>query len=139
MSNRRDPLAEQYFKNAIRIDSAGIDAHYGLGMYYQNMGDYEKAIETYKKIVLLDTRFEKAYFNLGHIYLEQDSVEKAKRHFDLAIKVSPFYAKAYYKRGECFEKLGKFAEALKDYRKTLGLDEEFEAAQKGVERLEEKI
>ncbi len=136
-SRKEDPIAVDYFNNALNINPQSIEALYGLAIYYQNIYNAEKAIENYQKIIDVNPDFKYAHYNMGYInlvYLEK--FLKAIEHFTNAIEIDPEYAKAYYNRGYCYELTGNYDKARSDYRKSLEFKTNYEQAIKGLNRLD---
>lgn len=81
-----------------------------LGDVYANEGNYDLAIENFKKSVALKPDYADAVHNIGHIYLELKDYEKAKKYLSQALEMNPrLYPAAY--------KLGLIAFEEKDYVK----------------------
>ncbi|MCF8386954.1 MAG: tetratricopeptide repeat protein, partial [Bacteroidales bacterium] len=59
-------------------------------------------------------------------------------YFNAAIEIDPAYAKAYYNRGYCNELMGNFAQARKDYQRTMDIIPNYEKAIEGLNRLDRK-
>jgi tetratricopeptide (TPR) repeat protein len=68
-SMKKDPMAVDYFKNALKIQPGSKEALYMLGMFYQESGQYENAIKTYTSLSRIDSTSRNAPFNIGYIYL----------------------------------------------------------------------
>lgn len=60
---------------------------------YFTSGDYEKAIDEYKKIIETDPETIEAYLQLGAIYYHQDEIESVREVYNQALKVNPDLAK----------------------------------------------
>jgi tetratricopeptide (TPR) repeat protein len=135
-SNRNNPVALQYFDNAIRLDSTDLEAREFKGVFYKRRGEFDKAFATYRDIVARNPDYSNAYFDMGIIYLELDSLSKAYDHFDIAVKTDALFVKAYYYRGLCAELQGNLDAALADYKQANGMSPDFEEAKKALERLE---
>jgi len=136
-AGKKMKLAEGYYKNAIRINEKSTEAIYGLGKYYQDSEQFQKAKNTYRKLTAVDPQYENAYYNIGYIYFLQDSLPSALTQFKIATKVAPLMAKGYYMTGLVHESMGNVSEARKDYNRALGLNPEFDMARKGLTRLDE--
>ncbi|HLP94877.1 MAG TPA: tetratricopeptide repeat protein [Saprospiraceae bacterium] len=134
--NRNNPLAVQYFDNALRVDSTYLEAQEFKAVYYKKKGDYDKAFSIYRDLLLRDPDYANAYFDMGIIYLELDSLSKAYDNFNIATKVDPIFVKAYYYRGVASEKMGNKEAALADYKQASGMAPEFQEAQEAKSRLE---
>ena len=86
--------------------------HYVKGYLYQNMKDYDKAIEAYKTVIEMDPTYANAYHNLGICYsdlAQQVSDASATQDFrSKAFKASQAKMKEYYKMAlPMFEELRK--------------------------------
>lgn len=131
-------LAEKYYNNAIAIDSTNIHALHAKADYYQNIQDYNQALEIYRKIVSIDPTYSEAYFNTGILYMDMDSLDKALKNFDIATKVEPTEAVYYYYRGLAREKAGKKDEAKQDYEQALKFDSNLSEAKTALEKFTKK-
>lgn len=137
-SNRLNPVAVQYFDNALRVDTSYLEAEEFKAAYYKRRGQFDKAFEIYRGLIMKDPDYANAYFDMGMIYLEMDSLSKAYDNFNIAIKVDPIFIKAFYYRGVASEKMGNKEAALADYRQANGMAPEYPEAKEARERLEKK-
>lgn len=137
-SLRNNPVALQYFDNALRVDSSYLEAQEFKGAFYKRRGEYDKAFDVYRELILRDPDYANAYFDMGVIYLELDSFSKAYDNFNIAIKVDPIFVKAYLYRGEAAEKMGNREAALADYKQASGMSPEYKEAKEALERLQKK-
>ncbi len=138
-SKQKNPLALQYFDNAIRLDSMNFESHYAKAMYYQSQGDYTNAKKVFKNAIRTDKTFAEAYYNIGFMLLQEDSTEKAKREFERVIAYDQDNAKAYYNRGLCNEILEKYQEAKDDYEQAIIFDPEFDLPTTALQRVKKKL
>lgn len=132
---REDPIALQFFDNAVRVDTNNIFALHTKANYLQQTGKTQEAIDVYRKINLIDMGYADAYFNSGLAYLELDSTEMAYKSFDFAVKTDPLYSSAYYYRGLAAELLGKLGQAKADFEQTITVDPGFEPAKESLKRV----
>jgi tetratricopeptide (TPR) repeat protein len=137
-ANRNNPLAVQYYDNALRVDSTYLEAQEFKAVFFKKKGDFDKAFAIYRDLLLRDPDYANAYFDMGVIYLELDSFSKAYDNFNIATKVDPIFVKAYYYRGVASEKMGNLEAALADYKQANGMSPEFQDAQEARARLEKK-
>lgn len=136
-SLRNDPLAEGYLLNALRVQPENKEALYMLGMYYQNTGQYEKALQTYNRLSVTTPGFRNAPYNKGYIYLVYlTDFPKAIEAFTAAIRIDPDYADAYFNRGYAYELNHQPDLAYKDYKTTLKLEVNNPRAIEGLNRLD---
>lgn len=136
---QHNPLAIDYYRNALEIKPASEEALYNLGMYYQESEQYDMAINVYKSILQLDPVDFDSHFNMGVIYTEYlDSLGKAMENFNLAIRDNPQDPRGYFGRGKCYEKQGNITSATMDYKKALELDPQYTSAALALERMSKR-
>jgi tetratricopeptide (TPR) repeat protein len=139
-SMRKDPIAIDYFNDAIKQNPKSIDAIYGLGMYYQENEKYNEAIAEYDSIIHIDPKYKFAHYNLGYIHLVYLKVySQAVKHFTNAIACDPNYAEAYYNRGYSYELMGDVQNAKTDYNKALELRHNYQKPIDGLNRIDKLI
>jgi len=136
-SLRKDPVAVDYLKNAIKIKPDSREAMYMLGMFYQENGRYEEALETYARLEKVDSTFKAASFNTGYIYLVYlHDFNKAADYFSESLKKDPGYIEALFNRGYAYELSGKYSKAYQDYKHVLVLKENYRKAIDGMNRID---
>ncbi len=136
-STRHNKLAEDYYNNALKLNPKSIEALYGLGMYYQEIAEYNSAIAAYDSIISINPKYKQAHFNLGYIHLVYLQVySQAIKHFTNAISCDPDYAEAYYNRGYSYELSGDVTSAKADYKKALELKTNYQKAIDGLNRID---
>jgi tetratricopeptide (TPR) repeat protein len=116
---QKDPLAEQYYKNAWNLDTNNTHAQYVLAYYYQESGQFEKAINNYH--FLLEKEANKnALFNLGYInlvYLED--YKQAIIDFQKALNIDEDYIDALFNLAYALELSGDREDARLKYKEIL--------------------
>ena len=136
-SVKKDKLAVDYLKDALNIRPNNKEALYYLGMFYQENGQYDKAIQTYLILGKADSLFKNAPYNIGYIYLVYlKEFKQAIKYFTDALKLDPVYVEAFYNRGLANEHDGNYSNAYKDYQKTLELKTNYQKAIDGLNRLD---
>ena len=136
-ASKNEPIALQFFDNALRVDSTNLVALHEKAYYLSNTrNDLGGAMELYKKIIIFHPQYPDAYFNSGLLYLDMDSLDQAFQQFDLNIKVEPTFYQAYYYRGLCAEMKGDLELAKKDYAQALDLAPGFQRAQEALNKLQ---
>lgn len=134
---QRNPLAIDFYRNALQVQPTSIEALYNLGMYYQENGQPRLAVNTYLSILQLNPMHFDAHHNLGYLYTYQiDSASVALQYYDLAIRDNPMEPRAYFGRGRCYEELGQIDKATADYVKALELNPQFSGAAEALNRVE---
>ena len=126
---RNNPLAVQYYNNALKVEPNNTEALYNRGLFFQNTGEIGKAMADYNTIIKIDPHYADAYFNMGYINsVLSSNWNEAIRFYTEAIKADDQYAEAYFNRGVCFEKTGNKEAAKKDFISTLDISPGYKPA-----------
>ena len=117
-----DALAVDYYKSTININPKNINAMYNLGLFYQEHGATQQALDMYQRVLKINPSYTNAIYAVGYInYEEKQDYLTALDCFNKAIKSDSTYYEAYDARAEVYKKLGKTAEANKDFETALRL------------------
>lgn len=133
-----NPLAPEYYQNALNIRPESGEAYYNLGKYYQDIGKYNEAIDAYLTVTRLknDVRFKaNAFFGLGYIHIELQVYDAARDYFGQAIQENPQYYQAYYAKGFAHERLGDLFNAKAYYEKALQINPDYENARQALKNV----
>jgi len=124
VENQKKSLADEekrgQLAEAKRLNNAGV-------MAYHN-GQYERALELFKKALEIDPSFTEAYNNLGLTCTETNQEEKATEAFRKAIELSPELSAAYNNLGYVFYRLGSYEEAIEMYNEAIGRSKDSSSA-----------
>ncbi len=116
VEHQKKSLADEEHKRQLaeakRLNNAGV-------MAYHN-GQYERALEQFKKAIEIDPSFTEAYNNLGLTYTETNDETRATEAFRKAIELSPDLAATYNNLGYVFYRLGSYQEAVEMYNESIG-------------------
>jgi len=138
-STADNPLAIDYFNNALNIDPQSIEALYALGLFYQQLGDAENAITTYNRLLVVDPENVYGHYNLGYVNLVLlAEYEQALGHFDIASQLMPDYYEAIYNKAYCNELLGNYKTARELYNQVLEIETNYTKAIEGLNRIHGK-
>ncbi len=136
MTLKHEKIALQYFNSALALRPQSVEAYYGRSMFYQETGDFNKAIEGYTMLTTVDPKNKNAHFNLGYIHQEYLKVyDEALKHYTRAIAADSAYFEAWYNRGLCYESLGNIQAAKSDFQKAAAINPEYTPAKGGLSRL----
>lgn len=108
---------------------------YFKGVYYENTGDKNKALEFLNQAIVRDYTFLDAYMNKGRILYDQKKYNDAIKVYRLALNVQSTYADAYFWMGKCQEALGQKADAKLNYERAYGLDKTLTEAKDAADRI----
>ena len=131
----KNPIAAQYFENAIQVDPNSINALQTKASYLHNNDKLDEAMDLYQKVIEIDSKYAEAYQSMGVIYFEKDSLQKAYENFDISTKVDPTFVIGYYFRGLAAEAMGNLASAKEDYQNVLNFDPQYDKAIEAMERV----
>jgi len=109
----------------VRAGTVSKEQVFQVALLAARDGEYEKAIEFFKKVLELDPRFAPAYNSLGLVYqsmqVEGSAVESA-RYFKLAVDVDAGFVDGWNNLGRAYYAAGRFLEAEQALLKSLELD-----------------
>jgi tetratricopeptide (TPR) repeat protein len=88
-----------------------------LGWIYFNLKDYGEAERHYRRAILLNDKMCLAYNNLGILRFATERFEEAEDAFSAAIKRCPEFVEAHFRSGTVLERLGRYPEASKVFKK----------------------
>jgi len=105
--------------DALTVNPRDSDAHYQLGLIYQQRRNYTEAISRFTKAVEIDPSETDAQHQLGCIALEQKRYEDARRHFAAALALDQKHSsyEALRGLGAADLQLGKTEQALAELQK----------------------
>ena len=133
---QKNPLAIQFYNNALNLQPKSEEAHYNMGMFFLETGQYNKAIEKFTSLVQINPSNREAIFNLGFIHFEYLKVyEQAIKYFDQAVNADPQFARGYCYRGMSYESMGNKSKAKENYSTALKLLPDYDLAAEGMNRV----
>ena len=94
------------------------DTLFTLGFVYQSLGRLKKAISLYKKFLEIEKNYF-VYLNMGMSYALLKYYRKAIENIDKAIEMEPESSEAYVEKGDCLTMMGRYDEAISEYKKLL--------------------
>lgn len=101
------------------------------GDFLSAEANFKKSLEVSPKLLTELVRAE-ALTNLGVVAYRRERFEECVQWQDQALESAPAYAYAYQNRGLCFFKLGRDAEAERDYKMTVRLAPQIAMAHNGL-------
>ena len=127
--------ALQISRNDIRIIEIAGEALFNLGKNLEALEYFEE----YSVLAPTGDRIDLAYFYMGEIFIRIGEYNHADIAFTTAVYHSPNTAKWWARLGYAREMAMDFQYALEAYSKALQLNPALEEAQRGRERVQEKI
>jgi len=132
---KKDPIALQYYSNAVNSDDKNIFALHSKAFYLQNNGEVQKAINLYNQLLDIDPKYQDAHLNKAILHIEQDSVKLAKTEFENFRDLSPENPIPYFYLGVIAEIEKDLPTARALYQKTLEVNPEYLRATQALNRL----
>lgn len=136
MAAQNNPLAENYYLNAIEVNNTQIEAFYALGYYYQEHGRSDDAIKVYGDLLKMDPKNAPTIHNIGYIHLfKKSDPAKSLQYFTDALNIDPRLDNAQYHRGVAYQQLGNKEPAIADFKKVLERNPDFQLAKDRLKEL----
>ena len=112
-----------YYDTSIMIANTYLDAYFGRGLTYTDMGKYDKAIADFSFIINhLNPNDVQSYYSRAVAYNKKGLSDSALTDYSRAVQIQPDYAKAYTNRGNIFFNQGKFQDAIFNYNEAVRYD-----------------
>ena len=121
-------LYERKWDKAIEESTAAVknifyrtpeQAYNKIGWAYYNKGDYNNAIENYRRAVQANYKYDLAHYNMGLALEKTDRLKEAIESYKSAVAVSPAYLDAYFNLGMALAKSKDKAGAQKAFEKVI--------------------
>ena len=132
---QKNPLAESYYNNALKIKPNSTEVIYNKGKFYQDMRNWNAATATYAQLLQLEPGNKFAHFNMGVVQLALEAYPEALKHFDAAIQIDPLYKEAFYGRGVTYAATGDTKRAASDFGMALQIDPQYAPARNALNGL----
>ncbi len=139
MDEMDNPIAEQYFDNALLLDSLNVEAHHAKAFYLQNKDRIPEALFLYQRIEKIDPSYKDAYLNAGILYLLEDDLESSRKEFQSLISIDSTSALAYYYLAQIEEQGPDPQLALKYYDQALSFAPSMDKVRLAQEVLRAKL
>ena len=128
------------FKQAIQLDPAKSFVPWNnLGKLYFQQRDYERAIEAYNEALAVKSEYLPALIGLGNVQKSSRLYTQALNSYEQALEINPKYHEAWFGKGLVAEYQGKYGSAREYYQKAAKLKPDWEAADKALSRVEQRI
>jgi len=106
-------------REIVAKDTNNVEAHYWLGVFAVQSGQYDKAIPRFERVLRLEPDYINAYMDLGAVYKELGEKEKALTLFESAVQRDSSNIYALFFSGETSADVGQNEKAKKYYAQLL--------------------
>ena len=121
LSDGEPDKAIGFLVKAILINRENTEAQIQLAIAHELVGEPELSLMIYNKLIETNPEFLKAYYNKAAMLMGMEDFEEASKTFFQIIKKNPDYYKAYLGIAMSFDKMGKYTDAIRYYKKFLEL------------------
>ncbi|MFH1222735.1 MAG: tetratricopeptide repeat protein [Pseudomonadota bacterium] len=123
------------YRTALDLNGTDVETAINLSLIYNDLGKYDQGSELYAKAVdnlgekrgenidekrthddNVDLMLCKQHVGIGELYLRYNRAEEALLEFQKALHLSPKYYTVYADIAECYSRLGKRKQAIKELR-----------------------
>lgn len=111
------------FAKCLEVDFDDYSSLYNVIYCYDMQSQHNDAIEYLNNYIDIDPYSEVAWHQLGRQYFVVENYKQALRAFDYAVLIDERFVGAYLEKAKTLEKLGKYEEAIENYKVTLDLDD----------------
>ena len=119
------------------INRENLEAQIQLAIAHELVDEADLSLMIYNKLIETNPEFLKAYYNKAAMLMGMGNFMEASRTFFQLIKRNPDYYKAYLGIAMSFDKLAKYKDAIRYYKKFLELKQFSEDAVFARSRIEQ--
>jgi len=128
VARKERALAEQGYREAIRLRPDYQEAWYNLGINHMQQKQYDAAIEAFQSALKYAPDYYQAWFNLGIIYTRTAQNDKAINAYLEALKIRPDYHTARINLAIRYSQAERYTDAINLYRRVVEQDESYAKA-----------
>ncbi|MDY6862637.1 MAG: tetratricopeptide repeat protein [Thermodesulfobacteriota bacterium] len=117
-----------FWLDAVKKNPYSPRTHYNLGNAYNDLGEYDKAIEQFMTTVKIYPVFYEAFNNLGVVYYKKGDYQNSIYYFNKGLEINPNFPKAHNNIANIYSINGEFNKAIIEYKEAISLDPYFAEA-----------
>jgi tetratricopeptide (TPR) repeat protein len=126
--------AAESFREALKSGRPLPRAHFGLGMAWKHLRNFEAATLEFETALRLNPGDAVAHFELGSVLAEQERTSEAAAQLEEAARLQPDMAEAYAELGRVYRSLDRATDSDEAFRKAIRLKSDHAAALYGLAR-----
>jgi len=93
-----------------------------MGFSYEKIGQFDKAIDSYRKAVEFESHYSVAYFNLANAYKHENQIDFAIESYKKAIEIDQNYAYAWLFMGYAYLEKNDYFSGIQHLEKAISID-----------------
>ena len=137
MDRTHNPLALQYFDNAVRVAPDNVAAWHAKAYFLQNNDKIPEALAIYRHIHTLDSQYPEAYLNAAILLMYNDSLDAAMKELNVLKEIEPTNPATWFYVGKVHQFRGEKDEAKAAFEQALRLNDNYDQAKDALRELEE--
>jgi len=106
---------------ALKDNDQLVAADMVLGAVYRDAGQYDQAVQEFRRAIGLEPKYYRAYMELGYTYEKLEKLPEAESAYKSAQKLRPRYADVYSNLGYFYYVYGRIADAERAFLKVTRL------------------
>ncbi len=115
-------MAIEYYNKALELSPQSVNLCLNLGHCYLDKGEYDNALQQYYKADFMPKAKHRAWRPIAWCSLLTGKHEQAVNYYEKIINDDTPSSQDYLNYGHVLQSMGRIADALTQYRKSLGLD-----------------
>ena len=115
MRTCRMPEALVVSQKTVELSQLDFEAHYDLGIVFQELGRFEESEGSFKKAIELNPDFVEGYYYLGIVLRALDRLDEAEESYKQALKLKPDLFEAIVNMGQLFLDKEEYELALEQF------------------------
>ena len=110
------PTAEHAHRQSLVLDPHSASAHHGYGLMQSFLGRHDAALAEMELALQLDPLSPIISTNLGRVLFHARQDDAAATQLEAAVALHPHFVVARYRLGLAFEALGRYDDAIREFR-----------------------
>lgn len=119
LAHEQQEAAGACLRNAMVLDPVNPRWTYLLAVHYEETGELEKAVESYRDALVADRNYVAGYIRMGRVLLELDRVDDAEKVFQVVLGAREDDAAALAGMGRVAFQRGEYDRALDFFQRAL--------------------
>ncbi|HAM39221.1 MAG TPA: hypothetical protein DCP53_07515 [Elusimicrobia bacterium] len=105
------------------------DKHHNIAIFHSKRGEWTEALKNYETVIKYNPDYVMTHYFMGNVYNDRwaagDGDRVINKYYDVT-KIAPNYVQIFMQMGTVHSKMGKWQDAITDFKKYQKLDPVFE-------------